>query len=102
MLFDDAEPGDILQGMLGVTVLHRATSPGDCWLLAAIACVAEFPNFFRDYLFVTQEWHGLIRKRFADLRTQEIPDDGKYQLKLFDCKLQDPFRVFACPLGTLL
>ena len=28
---------------------------GDCWLLAAIACVAEFPNFFKDHLFVTQE-----------------------------------------------
>lgn len=62
VLFDDAEPGDILQGMLG-----------DCWLLAAIACVAEFPNFFKDHLFVTQE----------------IPEDGKYEIKLFDCHLQE-------------
>ena len=28
---------------------------GDCWLLCAISCVAEFPNFFKDHLFVTQE-----------------------------------------------
>ncbi|CAJ1332561.1 unnamed protein product [Effrenium voratum] len=67
VLFDDAEPGDVLQGMLG-----------DCWLLSAIAAVAEFPNFFKDHLFVTQE----------------IPEDGKYEIKLFDCKLQE-WKVWA-------
>ncbi|CAJ1401902.1 unnamed protein product [Effrenium voratum] len=50
----------------------------DCWLLSAIAAVAEFPNFFKDHLFVTQE----------------IPEDGKYEIKLFDCKLQE-WKVWA-------
>lgn len=67
VLFDDAEPGDTLQGMLG-----------DCWLLAAIAGVAEFPGYFKDHVFVTQD----------------IQQDGKYELKLFDIKLQE-WKVIA-------
>lgn len=104
ILFDDAEPGDTLQGMLGGSEVNiswsrtedhllgwkhsaciwwqeRTTSlirigiqyhilclhtvqiagrsllqnlTGDCWLLAAIAGVAEFPSYFKDHVFVTQ------------------------------------------------
>ena len=34
-------------------VLQNLT--GDCWLLAAIAGVAEFPSYFKEHVFVTQE-----------------------------------------------
>ncbi|CAK9008946.1 unnamed protein product [Durusdinium trenchii] len=56
-LFDDIEPADVCQGALG-----------DCWLIAAIAGAAEFPNFFRDHLF----------------ETKEINEDGKYRIRLYD------------------
>ena len=57
-LFDGIEPTDVCQGAIG-----------DCWLLAAIAACAEFPNFIEDRLFKT--------KAFAP--------DGKYVLSLYDC-----------------
>eukprot|EP00300_Choanocystis_sp_HF-7_P011625 c17547_g1_i1.p1 GENE.c17547_g1_i1~~c17547_g1_i1.p1 ORF type:complete len:360 (+),score=73.72 c17547_g1_i1:535-1614(+) len=40
---------------------------GDCWLMSALACMAEFP--------------GTIRKVF---RTQELSFRGKYVVRLFD------------------
>ena len=59
-LFNKIEPDDILQGALG-----------DCWLLAAIAAVAEFPNYIEQELFVTRTLDG-----------EGTP--GKYSLRLFD------------------
>eukprot|EP00438_Fugacium_kawagutii_P017294 Skav213691 [mRNA] locus=scaffold491:581753:585257:- [translate_table: standard] len=56
-LFSTVEPADACQGALG-----------DCWLIAALAGVAEFPNFIRDHLF----------------ETKELAEDGKYRIKLFD------------------
>eukprot|EP00301_Raphidiophrys_heterophryoidea_P002616 c11219_g2_i2.p1 GENE.c11219_g2_i2~~c11219_g2_i2.p1 ORF type:complete len:399 (+),score=90.53 c11219_g2_i2:361-1557(+) len=50
------EPKDICQGALG-----------DCWLLSALACMAEFP--------------GLVRKVFLTL---ECSPHGKYSVRLFD------------------
>lgn len=55
-LFRGVEPADVAQGALG-----------DCWLLAAAACLAEFPGAIRN-LFVNRE---------ASLR-------GKYQVRLYD------------------
>ena len=54
------EPDDILQGALG-----------DCWLLAAIAAVAEFPRFVEERVFITR-----------GLDAEDEP--GKYRLRLFD------------------
>lgn len=63
VLFDDLSPADVCQK--GV---------GDCWLITALAGVAEFPSFFKDHVFVTQN----------------VPSEsGKIELKLFDCKLQE-------------
>ena len=45
-LFDAIEPVDVCQGALG-----------DCWLLAAVAAVAEFPNFIKSEVFITQEFN---------------------------------------------
>ena len=62
VVFDDLSPADVCQE--GVS---------DCWLITAMACLAEFPSFFKDHVFVTQE----------------IPSEtGKIELKLFDCKEQ--------------
>jgi len=57
-LFDKVEPTDVCQGSLG-----------DCWLLAAIAAVAEFPSFIEDEVFVTKAFNP----------------EGSYTLKLYDC-----------------
>lgn len=53
---DNAEPADICQGRVG-----------DCWLIAAIAAVAEF-HYLEDYVF----------------GRKELAEDGRYELHLFD------------------
>mmetsp|Transcript_33608 Transcript_33608/g.56454 ORF Transcript_33608/g.56454 Transcript_33608/m.56454 type:complete len:458 (+) Transcript_33608:56-1429(+) len=50
------EPKDVAQGAVG-----------DCWLIAAFACLAEFPGAIQK-VFVTKEWNTR----------------GKYQLRLYD------------------
>ena len=40
-LFDDVEPSDCIQGGLG-----------DCWLLAALAVVAEYPDYIPVFTFM--------------------------------------------------
>jgi hypothetical protein len=59
VLFHKAEPTDACQGQLG-----------DAWLIAAIAAVAEFPNYLKDKIF----------------STKQATADGKYELQLFDWK----------------
>eukprot|EP00435_Cladocopium_sp_Y103_P043076 s1208_g12.t1 len=78
-LFGDVDPRDARQGGIG-----------DCWLMSAISGMAEFPNFLRDQIF----------------QTKEIPEDGKYEFKLFDfrsCKWKvitiDDY--LPCPAGSL-
>ena len=79
-LFGNIEPNDLTQGIVG-----------DCWLLATLACLAEFPNAIES-LFCGQS---------------ECSPDGKYTIKLFDldsrvwehvviddyipCKLEDDY-----------
>ena len=41
---------------------------GNCWLMASIVCMAEFPSYIQDHIF----------------QTKEIAEDDKYELKLFD------------------
>ena len=59
VLFHKAEPTDACQGQLG-----------DAWLVAAIAAVAEFPNYLKDQIFLTKQ----------------ATADGKYELQLYDWK----------------
>ena len=59
VLFHKIEPCDACQGQLG-----------DTWLIAAIAAVAEYPNYLRDKIFITKQ----------------AAADGKYELQLFDWK----------------
>lgn len=59
-LFDQIEPSDVLQGALG-----------DCWLLAAISAVAEYPNFISEQVFVEKT----------------LSRNGRYTINLYDCKL---------------
>jgi len=63
-LFDGIEPADIMQGSLG-----------DCWLLAALAGIAEYPTFIKDKIFVAGP--------SGDDRNG-VSEDGKYVLRLFD------------------
>ncbi|CAJ1347827.1 unnamed protein product [Effrenium voratum] len=62
-LFKNLEPAHVCQGAMG-----------DCWLIAAIAAVAEFPNYVRDQLFCG---------------TSELTEDGKYNIRLFDHTVDD-------------
>ena len=57
-LFNKIEPNDICQGAIG-----------DCWLMAAISSVAEFPSFVKDELFKGET---------------EVNEDGQYTVKLWD------------------
>lgn len=56
-LFGDIEPNDLTQGIVG-----------DCWLLATMGCLAEFPEAVES-LFCGQK---------------EASADGQYTIKLFD------------------
>eukprot|EP00945_MAST-04E_sp_MAST-4E-sp1_P004352 g4352.t1 len=58
---DGVTPSDICQGMLG-----------DCWLLSAIACMAEFP--------------GLIENLFSE---KVFSHRGKYTIRLFNPSVND-------------
>lgn len=51
---EDTEPADICQGKVG-----------DCWLVAAIAAVAEFPHYLEDHVFKTKEPYGAITDIFG-------------------------------------
>eukprot|EP00438_Fugacium_kawagutii_P010148 Skav210168 [mRNA] locus=scaffold483:43403:52814:- [translate_table: standard] len=92
VLFDQVRPQDIDQGGLG-----------DCWLMAALACLAEYPTKLKS-LF----------------ESKHITEDGKYKVFLFDvekmewspvivdefvpCKIRknEPVPCFAEPLGDEL
>ena len=55
-LFGDISPTSLVQG-----------SAGDCWLMAALSCLAEFPQAIRDIF-----------------SQDEVSPDGKYKIRLFD------------------
>ncbi|CAL1155761.1 unnamed protein product [Cladocopium goreaui] len=57
VLFEDMEPANVCQG-----------GCGDCWLIAAIAAVAEFPSFIKDHLF----------------SGKELSQEGKYEIRLYN------------------
>ena len=54
VLFGELEPADALQG-----------SMGNCGMVAALACLAEFPGFLSSCFL-----------------TKELPEDGKYQVRM--------------------
>jgi len=56
LIADGIMPGDVVQGKLG-----------DCWLLAALACMAEFPESIQN-VFLTKGYNpqGKYRLRFWD------------------------------------
>ncbi|CAD7948367.1 unnamed protein product [Amoebophrya sp. A25] len=62
-LFDNVEPNDCIQGGLG-----------DCWLLAALAVVAEYPDFIPTYTFHEKECNLI----------------GRYSVNLFDYSKKPP------------
>ncbi|CAD7937027.1 unnamed protein product [Amoebophrya sp. A120] len=62
-LFDKIEPSDCIQGGLG-----------DCWLLAALAVIAEYPDFIPIHTF----------------QEKECNMQGKYSINLFDYSRNPP------------
>lgn len=77
-LFEGAiEPSDLCQGAVG-----------DCWLVAAFACAAEYPDAIR-HLFVTKEYNPR----------------GKYRVRIYD-PIQEKFVIVSvddripCQKGT--
>jgi len=67
-LFCDINPSDVRQGEIG-----------DCWLIAAISCIANFPEEVEE-LFVDEGGSPSVR----------AASDGRYTLRLFDHR-QDAF-----------
>ena len=57
VLFGDITPADALQGAVG-----------NCWMIAALAQLAEFPGYIKEHIFVTKE----------------VSLEGKYEIRLFD------------------
>lgn len=84
------EPADLCQGAVG-----------DCWLVAAIACAAEFPDAIRN-LFVTKEYNprGKYRVRIYD------PTQEKFVIVTVDdripCKKGTKTPRFMQPNGSEL
>ena len=68
-LFCDINPSDVRQGEIG-----------DCWLIAAISCIANFPEEVEE-LFVDEGGSPSVRA---------ASPDGRYTLRLFDHR-QDAF-----------
>lgn len=62
-LFNKIEPNDVAQGAVG-----------DCWLLAAISSIAEFPSFIEKELFKEQT---------------DVSDNHKYTVRLYDTGTAD-------------
>jgi len=63
-IFDGIEPADLLQGAIG-----------DCWLISAMAVLAEFPETVKA-LFVKAEHRQKGHKG--------VPKNGMYEIRLFD------------------
>ncbi|CAK9090717.1 unnamed protein product [Durusdinium trenchii] len=57
VLFADVAPSDVCQGRVG-----------NCWLVAAISAVAEFPKYLKGSVFITKK----------------VSKEGKYIVKLYD------------------
>ena len=62
VLFDEDNPLDLKQGMVG-----------DCWLIGDIATMGEFQPYLRDHVF----------------KTKGVAPDGRYEIRLFDFKTRD-------------
>lgn len=62
ILFDSIDPNDVKQGILG-----------DCWLMAAISALAEFPDQLKNTLFP-----GI----------DELPEDCQQNISLYDYTVQ--------------
>ncbi|CAJ1328154.1 unnamed protein product [Effrenium voratum] len=60
VLFADVEPADACQGRVG-----------NCWLIAAMSALAEFPSYFKHKVFITKK----------------VSESGKYRIKLYDGRL---------------
>lgn len=58
LLYDRVEPCDVVQGAIG-----------NCWLMCAIAAVAEFPHFIKENV----------------INEKSITSDGKYSVNLYNC-----------------
>ncbi|CAK9011218.1 Calpain-15 (Small optic lobes homolog) [Durusdinium trenchii] len=60
VLFADVEPADACQGRVG-----------NCWLIAALSALAEYPSYFKKQVFITKK----------------VSESGKYRIKLYDGRL---------------
>lgn len=53
VLFADVEPADACQGRVG-----------NCWLIAALSALAEFPAYFKNKIFITKKAGTKVRDNF--------------------------------------
>jgi hypothetical protein len=123
-LFNKIEPDDILQvllcwllltataagrtrGLLATAYCHYVLQGalGDCWLLAAIAAVAEFPQYISEKLFVTQvRVTAVVSSRQARvMAVVSSKPSAHYPLPTIHCPLPTahcPLPSALCPLPT--
>lgn len=84
MLFADVEPADACQGRVG-----------NCWLIAALSALAEFPAYFKNKIFITKKAGTKVRDNFRKVELLFFDEELKVELgwkgdRSFICQMNLP------------
>ena len=84
MLFADVEPADACQGRVG-----------NCWLIAALSALAEFPAYFKNKIFITKKAGTKVQDNFRKVDLLFFDEELKVELgwkgdRSFICQMNLP------------